>query len=167
MVPLDTAKKLHSIYPRPESPSTTESISEIEEDLHSGETTDEPVHDDIHCEEVEKLKDLYCTTAHCKHFYSKHCYDIVDGVQPTCEKVRSCIEARVGKFRSKSEKHPEEKSKNGSGILENGISSLALPILMAIKMFFYSKVWLFIVTGQRWIISNDLKFKKFLKYILR
>jgi hypothetical protein len=48
--------------------------------------------DDEHCEEVERLKDYYCSTAHCKHFYSKHCYDIVNGVHPTCEVVRACIE---------------------------------------------------------------------------
>ena len=52
--------------------------------------------DDEHCEEVERLKDYYCTSAHCKHFYSKHCYDIVNGVHPTCEVVRTCIEGITG-----------------------------------------------------------------------
>ena len=100
---------------KPESSaSTTEDIAELEEDLDTDDDSKEEVHDDVHCEEVERLKDYYCTTAHCKHFYSKHCYDIIDGVHPTCEKVRSCIEARVGKFRTKAEKHKNEDFKNGS-----------------------------------------------------
>jgi hypothetical protein len=98
----------------PETSSTTESITELEEDLDTDEDTAEEVHDDVHCEEVEKLKDFYCTTPHCKHFYSKHCYDIVDGVHPTCQKVRMCIEARVSQFHAKTEKHKDEPFKNGS-----------------------------------------------------
>jgi len=117
---------------RPEPASTTESISEIEEDLDTDEATDEPVHDDIHCEEVEKLKDYYCTTAHCKHFYSKHCYDIIEGVHPTCEKVRSCIESRVSKFRSKAEKHPDDnKAKSGSARIFISMTSL-MPVVFTI-----------------------------------
>ncbi len=59
---------------RPEdASSTTESIAELEDDLDTDNST-EIISDDVHCEEVEKLKDFYCTTAHCKHFYSKHCY---------------------------------------------------------------------------------------------
>ena len=104
-----------SALANPESPSsTTDSIAELEEDLDTDDDATEEVHDDVHCEEVERLKNYYCTTAHCKHFYSKHCYDIVDGVHPTCEKVRTCIEARVGKFRAKTEKHQNENYKNGS-----------------------------------------------------
>jgi hypothetical protein len=96
-----------------ESSSTTESIAELEDDLDTDNST-EIISDDVHCEEVEKLKDFYCTTAHCKHFYSKHCYDIIDGVHPTCEKVRACIESRVSKFQSKTEKNKDTKVKNGS-----------------------------------------------------
>jgi len=99
---------------KPESSSTTEDIAKLEEDLDTDDDSKVDVHDDVHCEEVEKLKDYYCTSAHCKHFYSKHCYDIVDGVHPTCEKVRSCIEARVGKFRTEIEKHQNENYKNGA-----------------------------------------------------
>ena len=99
---------------RPDVASTTESIAVLEEDIDTDDDTTEVIPDDVHCEEVEKLKDYYCTTAHCKHFYSKHCYDIVDGAHPTCEKVRTCIEARVGKFRAKTEKHQNENYKNGS-----------------------------------------------------
>jgi hypothetical protein len=80
---------------RPEEASSTteaaEAIEDLEEDLDSSETTEPALTDDQHCEEVEKLKDYYCTTAHCKHFYSKHCYDIIDGVHPTCEKVETII----------------------------------------------------------------------------
>jgi hypothetical protein len=72
-----------------EASSTTEAIEDLEEDLDSSETTEPALTDDQHCEEVEKLKDYYCTTAHCKHFYSKHCYDIIEGVHPTCEKVET------------------------------------------------------------------------------
>jgi hypothetical protein len=89
----------------PSAPSASEPIEDVEEDLDdSDETTDPPLTDDEHCEEVEKLKDYYCTTAHCKHFYSKHCYDIVDGVHPTCEVVRKCIETRLHRFMDKTDK---------------------------------------------------------------
>ena len=109
---------------RPDVPSTTESVAVHEEDIDTDDDTTEVIPDDVHCEEVEKLKDYYCTTAHCKHFYSKHCYDIIDGVHPTCEKVRGCIEGRVSKFRSKAEKNPDDKAKSGGVKLLISMTSL-------------------------------------------
>ena len=76
--------------------SPEEAVAEPEDEVDSGETTEPGMTDDDHCEEVEKLKNYYCTTAHCKHFYSKHCYDIVDGVHPTCEQVQTLINTGEG-----------------------------------------------------------------------
>ena len=123
----------YTVLARPEdASSTTETIAQLEEDIDTDDDTTEVIPDDVHCEEVEKLKDYYCTTAHCKHFYSKHCYDIIEGVHPTCEKVRSCIESRVSKFRSKAEKHPDDnKAKSGSARTFISMTSL-MPVVFTV-----------------------------------
>ena len=118
---------------RPDVASTTESIAVLEEDIDTDDDTTEVIPDDVHCEEVERLKEYYCTTAHCKHFYSKHCYDIIDGVHPTCEKVRGCIEGRVSKFRSKAEKNPDDKAKSGGVKLLISMTSL-WPIIFLFRL---------------------------------
>ena len=120
----------------PAAPSAAEPIADVEEDLDdSGESTDPPMTDDEHCEEVEKLKDYYCTTAHCKHFYSKHCYDIVDGVHPTCEVVRKCIEGRLHRFTDKTDKKgPDAKAANNGAALQPFLPL----ILFSVLKFFYN-----------------------------
>ena len=118
---------------RPDVASTTESVAVLEEDIDTDDDTTEVIPDDVHCEEVERLKEYYCTTAHCKHFYSKHCYDIIDGVHPTCEKVRGCIEGRVSKFRSKAEKNPDDKAKSGGVKLLISMTSL-WPIIFLFRL---------------------------------
>jgi hypothetical protein len=50
--------------------------------------------DDLDCIEVEALKEYYCKTDKCMHFFTKTCFDVVNNQLPTCASVKKCFEDR-------------------------------------------------------------------------
>ena len=63
------------------------------------------ISNDLDCLELDSLKAYLCNTQNCKDFYTKGCYDLVNGKTPTCATVKKCTEDRIEHYKNHAEKH--------------------------------------------------------------
>ena len=66
---------------------------------------DDRISNDLDCLELDSLKAYLCNTQNCKDFYTKGCYDLVNGKTPTCATVKKCTEDRIEHYKNHAEKH--------------------------------------------------------------
>ena len=80
------------------------------------------------------MKEYYCKSDGCKHFYTRGCYDVVNNELPTCATVKRCVEDKADKFPDMAEKWHTAHVKMNSGVasMVSGISFITVGLTFAL-----------------------------------
>ena len=89
---------------------------------------------------VEALKEYYCKTDDCKHFFTRTCYEVVNNALPTCATVKKCVEDRAEQYPDRAEKWHTAHVPMGSGASSGSMSTFLSIIGFVIATFSFNRL---------------------------